>query len=257
MSSSRKADPVVDKRRKMESGTHKHKEKNKRVIKNLFDCINDKMLVLENDEFVSFVNKCTDLENKELLLQDFNTFMSDEKNRYEFLSLFYHSYEASDTEIDSTIDNETAQMRYFMDTRVCFNCGEAGHIDYKCPKRIQQLCILCGDINHVRFNCPQIVCTKCGRCGHKFRECKEEVDRRTKYAICSRCPNRHTVADCPLSWRRYRFDRLRNTNIRMSCCYCLSTGHFIDDCNLTRSKTSIFTGHYERMVYCRRRSNRE
>ncbi|ELA46858.1 hypothetical protein VCUG_01632 [Vavraia culicis subsp. floridensis] len=244
----RKLTIATDKRRK----TAEDETEDDSTIRSLFDFSKNGSINVNAEKIVLFIKRCFDVHNKEQLFKNFKEFISDENNKYEFLSLFYHSFESSDSEVSDNTESENAQLRYFADTRVCYGCGETGHVESKCPKRTQQICILCGYTDHPRFNCPQIVCTKCGLCGHRYRECKENVDRRKRYIICTRCPNKHTIPDCPLTWRRYKFDRLSKNSVRMSCCNCLKNDHFVDDCDLRRSKTSIFTGYYEQMVYHRR-----
>lgn len=236
-----------EKRRKMQKD-----ENDESNFKNLFDFKKGGSVNLSNEKVIAFIKKSFNIENRELLFKNFKDFICDENKKSEFLSLFYHSYESEDAEINENKENESTQLRYFADTRVCYNCGEVGHVEGKCPLKTQQVCILCGYNDHIRYNCPQIICAKCGLCGHRYRDCKEEIDRRKRYMICTRCPNKHTVPDCSLIWRRYKFDKLNRNEIRMSCCNCLKKDHFVDDCDGKRSKNGIFTGFYDQLIYHRR-----
>ncbi|KRH91840.1 E3 ubiquitin ligase interacting with arginine methyltransferase, partial [Pseudoloma neurophilia] len=167
----------------------------------------------------------------------------------ELLSLFYHSFETSQRSSTINKDNsENEQRRYFMDTRICYKCGKTGHIDSQCPDRVKQLCILCGCIDHQRYNCYQIICLNCNKHGHRVRDCKEKVDQKSKFSTCNKCPGRHTVRDCPITWRRYKIYDLDNRPIKMSCSNCFANDHFLDDCFIKRSKSSIFTKRFMEMV---------
>lgn len=170
-------------------------------------------------------------------------------NEEDFLSLFYHSYELDDNDKKGSVESKgNERSRYFLDTRICYKCGKIGHIDIKCPDRVKQLCILCGCIDHSKYNCLLIICSNCNKHGHRYRNCREMFDTKQKFRFCDRCPNRHTVRDCPLSWRRYKYYNPENIAINMSCSFCLGDDHFIDDCNIRKSKNSIFTEKYEEML---------
>lgn len=211
------------------------------------DDLETKNIKLEDPQEVTCFSK--DQPTHNMSLSENGSFDSIGIDEEVFLSLFYHSYEMNDEDKRKSAEtNGNEQSRYFLDTRICYKCGKIGHIDSKCPDRIKQLCILCGCIDHQRYNCLQIICTKCNKHGHRFRECRENVDHRQKYHLCDRCPNRHTIRDCPLSWRKYKYFGLENLSINMSCSFCLKEDHFIDDCTIRKSKNSIFTEKYENML---------
>lgn len=163
----------------------------------------------------------------------------------DFLSLFYHNTETIVEKSNEFIEGEKTQRRYYADTLICYECGETGHINKKCPKRIKDVCILCAQKGHERRNCPMMICNKCYLCGHQSRFCPAK-DLHSRYQICRRCPSgEHTVRDCPSQWREYRIkDCVITSNIRKSCCLCFSDKHFVDDCKKNRTRFSIFNSDY-------------
>lgn len=226
-------------------------EKSDNVL-NLFYFVENGQINLDDEKVENFIEECFGLEMKRKFYSDPIVFLQDEENKSEFYSLFYHSYETNEeNKKNNQENNENDQKRYFADTRICYRCGLTGHIDAKCPDKNKSLCILCGCIDHQRFNCPQLVCSRCGMCGHRFRDCKEQVDQRRRFNLCNRCPNRHTIYDCPSHWRRYKIYDIKDCPIKMSCCYCLGEDHFIDDCQIRKTKNSIFTERYEEIVFNR------
>lgn len=215
----------------------------------LFDLEEENTINFGNNDIKEFTKNCLGEIKINDLLTNPEFFLQNENNKDDLLSLFFHSYESNIEDKKSNFDeSENTQKRYFADTRICYNCGEIGHIDSKCPKRISKICILCGSTDHIRYNCPLVICSKCGFCGHRFKDCRENIDRRKRYNFCFRCPNKHIINDCSYHWRKYRYNRLDSKQINKCCCYCLSSNHFIDDCHIRKSKNSIFTVKYEEML---------
>lgn len=236
------------KRHKMSENTE-----NSRVL-NSFDLVRYGKIDLNDENVQEYIEKYLGREFREELEKDPIEFLGIEENKIEFYSLFYHSFESFEEKNKKDKENsESEQRRYYADTRICYKCGLTGHIDSKCPERTKNLCILCGCTDHQRFNCPQIVCAKCGMCGHRFRDCRESFDQKRRYNLCKSCPNRHSIDDCPLVWRKYKFSTLENRLIKMACSFCCKTDHFIDDCQVRKTKNSIFTEKVDEIVYFNRR----
>lgn len=163
----------------------------------------------------------------------------------DLMSLFFHYTEIP---TESSIYNlENLNYRYFGDNRICYTCGETGHIENKCKKKNQLVCILCGNNDHEKYSCPQIVCQKCNLCGHKFKDCNEKVDRK-RFCICRKCPYKHSISECSFFWRKYKLLHNHFKIFRRSCPVCFSDKHFIDDCHENKSKFSIFTNKFKFLI---------
>lgn len=161
----------------------------------------------------------------------------------DILGMFFHY---RDAEIQSSCheDMSATSARYFGDSRICYSCGGSGHIESSCPTRNNNVCILCASVDHEKYNCPQMVCSKCNMCGHRFRDCREDNDRR-RFICCNRCPYEHPVSDCPAVWRHYKTNGRRPIRPANVCCsMCYGNDHFIDDCGGGRAKYSIFTNNF-------------
>ncbi|KAG0437513.1 Protein AIR1 [Dictyocoela muelleri] len=201
-------------------------------IKSLMDLIEEKNNVFE----LNLDNPLTIQYLKDEGLSDYT--------EEDILSLFFHY---KDTEIKSDIYEDTYNLgtRYFGDSRICYSCGESGHIESTCPSRNYNVCILCGSIDHEKYNCPQMVCSKCNKCGHRFKDCQEHNDKR-RFIYCRICPYEHPISECPMSWRNYRNINRRPSRLRnIHCSICYSNNHFIDDCGSGRAKYSVFTLNYK------------
>lgn len=163
----------------------------------------------------------------------------------ELLSLFFHTKDTEITKPELINDNDRTQRRYFLDTLVCYECGESGHINKKCPTRIHDICMLCAGRGHKKSECPMMVCNKCYNCGHQSRMCP--VNTKSRFIMCKNCPTDHSVRDCP-TWREYRVNNMKiDTNVKKSCCICFGE-HFVDDCKRNRSRVSIFNSDFMKIV---------
>lgn len=167
----------------------------------------------------------------------------------DLLSLFFHNTDVAIDKPVVSLDGDTQQRRYFADTLVCYECGETGHINKKCPKSSTDVCVLCSLKGHERFDCPMMVCHKCYMCGHNARMCPERKNNE-RYLLCKVCKvGEHTVGDCPRKWRQYVVAKDVDTQgIRKSCCICFSNKHYMDDCSRARTKFSIFNSNFMSIV---------
>lgn len=173
---------------------------------------------------------------------DHNTF-------YNILSMIYHSEDVEVTNGICAKESPVAKRRYFCDTTICFSCGEMGHEVNKCSKTSGDVCGLCGSEGHARLHCPYMLCSACGRSGHRTSCCKEKKDP-DRMRMCRTCPTgMHSTAECPRIWRRYKCrDKAVRRNVYKSCPRCLSKTHFIDDCNTSVSRSSVFTSSFLRFL---------
>lgn len=126
----------------------------------------------------------------------------------------------------------------------CTNCGERGHMRFKCrnaPK--QAICYMCGEKGHREPRCPKTICFNCGAKTRSFvrgcKSCSREAD-----VTCFLCGERgHTQRSCPDLWRRYhsttednvplKEDFERNPRARW-CSICGRSGHQAHACNDAR-----------------------
>ncbi|EPR79203.1 Arginine methyltransferase-interacting protein [Spraguea lophii 42_110] len=170
--------------------------------------------------------------------------------------LLYHFTEQITSENKSTAEDQQ-KSRYFQDTRLCYECGKVGHIESNCFKRKTKSCILCSSTEHIKSECPQIICSKCNLSGHRYKECKERIDKEYRFGICQQCPNRHTNMECTLHWRKYITEGKKKSSIKYACNNCLSTEHFIDDCTIRKNKSSIFCKDYKFYIRRGKRINKK
>jgi len=235
-------------------------EENIKKEKNLFDFIEKVdnsvcILDLNNPEVIKYLVR--DVKGACIGTSD------EEASKVDLLSIFNQSLDTSiDRNLELTSDNRAS--RYFADNRICFNCGKIGHVDRKCPSKNVKTCILCSGHDHTKGSCPQIVCLRCGMCGHRIKDCKtlyksldnnskiNKVDNGLRFKMCNKCPNEHSMFDCPRKWRVYLTSSLENlemNRIRKICVNCFSDDHFLDDCYKHRhSKTSIFCNSFYKYI---------
>uniref|UniRef100_A0A182WJY2 Zinc finger CCHC domain-containing protein 7 n=1 Tax=Anopheles minimus TaxID=112268 RepID=A0A182WJY2_9DIPT len=126
----------------------------------------------------------------------------------------------------------------------CSNCGEQGHMRYKCrnaPK--QPICFMCGEKGHKEPRCPKTVCLNCGAKARSFvRRCKSCT--RDAEITCFTCGLRgHAQRSCPDLWRRYHSTIEDNVPLREQyesnpnarwCCICGKSGHQAHACTDAR-----------------------
>lgn len=169
-----------------------------------------------------------------------NTYESDQK----LISLLYHSPDVQTVKLVSDKENDSVIKRYYLDTTLCYTCGQIGHTERKCRRNLDPFCVLCTGA-HTKSSCPMKVCNKCNLLGHTFKECKEESDPK-RFKKCVYCVNEHTESDCPI-WRQYIFkdDTFVKPLSIKGCTNCGSNNHFVDDCRTKKSKFSIFTSDYK------------
>lgn len=137
--------------------------------------------------------------------------------------------------------------RYFCDTTTCFRCGEAGHGVRECQNMSGSACELCADPGHIRLHCPCRFCIRCRRAGHLSNACRDKKEQ-GRGRMCAACSGRHSAADCPRMWRRYRLLDGGRGEVRKACPICLSRTHFLDDCEAERQQTSIFSSSFLRIA---------
>ncbi|KAM0677185.1 hypothetical protein BDAP_002196 [Binucleata daphniae] len=166
----------------------------------------------------------------------------------DILSLFFHIEETSVQKLNEQSDETKTQRRYYADTLVCYECGETGHINKKCPERLQNICILCAEKGHDKRKCPMQICNRCYKCGHFSKECTSKESRNRFYS-CRRCKYEHAERDCPMEWRRYCIveDDEKKCIIK-SCCICYKKDHFVDDCRKGKTRISIFNSDFRSIV---------
>ncbi|XP_053683783.1 uncharacterized protein LOC128733932 [Sabethes cyaneus] len=124
---------------------------------------------------------------------------------------------------------------------ICNNCGERGHMRYKCRNRPKPgICFMCGQTGHQEPRCPNTLCLKCGEKTRNFmRGC--QACSREQNMSCHLCGIRgHAHRNCPDKWRRYHStieDNVpltqtlnRNPNAK-HCCICSRPGHQAHMCN--------------------------
>lgn len=166
----------------------------------------------------------------------------EDMDKYELLSEIFHSETMHVDRDDSIVIVKNENKRYFGDNTLCYKCGETGHVSRACQKSVERNCMFC-DLYHANRPCDYVFCYNCLNFGHKEKYCRE---KKTARFICKSCPSQlHYECDCPRSWRHYN---ILNSNVRpefrMSCAYCHSPGHFIDDCKMKDCQISIFTKNY-------------
>ncbi|XP_055531290.1 uncharacterized protein LOC129722085 [Wyeomyia smithii] len=124
---------------------------------------------------------------------------------------------------------------------ICNNCGERGHMRYKCRNRPKPgICYMCGQTGHQEPRCPNTLCLKCGEKTRNFvRGCQSCA--REQNMSCHMCGVRgHSQRNCPDKWRRYHStiednvplskSFIRNPNAK-HCCICSRPGHQAHMCN--------------------------
>jgi protein AIR1/2 len=153
----------------------------------------------------------------------------------------------------STVCDILSLVCHAEDTGCLSASSSAGKKRYRCDgttgtKRwsSSDVCELCADPGHVRYRCALSYCVKCRRVGHQPRACRENKDPRVS-ELCQDCPSaRHSVADCPRTWRKYKLNKMREKRpILKACPACLSTDHFVDDCSSDAMSFSIFTSSFD------------
>jgi hypothetical protein len=152
---------------------------------------------------------------------------------HELLSLIYHSGDIEVGKGLSTSNIATHKKRYYCDEQESKR-GEA--VD---------TCELCAAPGHMKYKCKFRYCVKCRKVGHQSGGCRESKDPRI-YELCKRCPSaRHSAADCPRGWRKYKLSgEMKECPIYRACPICLSTEHFVDDCSSDATCFSIFTSSF-------------
>ena len=85
----------------------------------------------------------------------------------------------------------------------CFNCNERGHRTLECPQpKKEKVCWLCGEIGHLRKNCRNELCYNCSEQGHQAKKCPKPRCRADD--MCNRCHAfGHFESFCPDRWRQY------------------------------------------------------
>lgn len=162
--------------------------------------------------------------------------------KFEILSLLFHKETIKVEALGEISVVKNDRKRYFEDSTVCYNCGEIGHVSRNCRVERERNCMYC-DINHRGRPCDFVLCDNCLNMGHSSRNCR---NRSRQSRICRSCPLQcHYEDECPRTWRKYK---LRNTakgcDLVMSCPYCYSDSHFMDDCLMKDRKFTIFTKNF-------------
>ncbi|TBT96485.1 hypothetical protein CWI39_3803p0010 [Hamiltosporidium magnivora] len=191
-----------------------------------------------------------DLDSPELRnIIDLDLTILNEDLENKIFTLLYHSREINLQKCEQSKNEELELKRYFLDSQLCYSCGETGHTERKCPKRNTLVCILCSRTGHYKYNCPMLVCIKCQECGHRANACQERTDRR-RFMMCRQCSGEHNITECPRKWRKYFYNRNSNNNVPVNkaCPLCCGKNHFIDDCNVKKTKFSIFTSDFRRQT---------
>ncbi|KCZ80066.1 hypothetical protein H312_02522, partial [Anncaliia algerae PRA339] len=198
--------------------------------KTLFSFIKDNKIALDSIEVREFTGNFV-YES---------TYESDQK----LLSLLYHSPDIKISKLISDKENDSSKKRYYVDNTLCYECGQVGHTERRCPRNLEPFCVLCTGA-HYKVNCIMKVCNRCNTLGHIARDCKEEGDRK-RFLQCRKCRYEHSESDCP-RWRRYIFKE--NSYVKplkyRACTNCASDNHFTDDCRSRKSKFSIFNSDYK------------
>ena len=85
----------------------------------------------------------------------------------------------------------------------CFNCNERGHRTLECPQpKKEKVCWLCGEVGHLRKNCRNELCFNCSEPGHQAKKCPKPRCRVDD--TCNRChAYGHFESFCPDRWRQY------------------------------------------------------
>ena len=74
------------------------------------------------------------------------------------------------------IGGAKAHIRYFMQPRTCFKCGQEGHEAKWCPNR---RCGKCWQLGHDKADCPnEVKCNLCGEDGHVSGACPTSYSAR-------------------------------------------------------------------------------
>lgn len=174
--------------------------------------------------------------------------------KYELLSLLFHQETLRIERDESIIISKAENKRYFGDSTMCYKCGEYGHQSRDCQSNIERNCMYCGII-HANRPCEYVFCDNCLCFGHRENRCREQQFPKV---ICRSCPSQyHYTHDCPRAWRRYVTRNLgQSKSFVMSCAYCHSASHFIDDCESKACRFSIFTKHYKELLQTPKRRKR-
>ncbi|ETN59041.1 hypothetical protein AND_009340 [Anopheles darlingi] len=122
----------------------------------------------------------------------------------------------------------------------CHNCGEQGHLRYKCQNAPKPLvCRICGKQGHHEPRCPMTICLNCGSRTRSFvydcANCRPNL--RKKCHICGVLG--HSATMCPDNWRRYHsttednvplVQKFKRNNNAKQCSICGRTNHQAHNC---------------------------
>lgn len=166
-------------------------------------------------------------------------------DKYELLGMLFHNPTLKVDVDKSFLVSKNDKKRYFEDSSVCFNCGEIGHVVKDCVVVKSRNCMYC-DINHDKKPCDYLLCDNCFHLGHTAKFCRS---RPYVPIICKNCPTQyHYTDECPKIWRVYKMQNGGKKNkLIMSCPYCHSDNHFMDDCDMKDRRFSIFTKNFRNL----------
>ncbi|XP_035791217.1 uncharacterized protein LOC118466262 [Anopheles albimanus] len=122
----------------------------------------------------------------------------------------------------------------------CHNCGEQGHMRYKCQNAPKPLvCRICGKQGHHEPRCPMTICLNCGSRTRSFvydcANCRPLL--RKKCHICGVIG--HCATMCPDNWRRYHstiednvplVQKFKRNNNAKQCSICGRANHQAHNC---------------------------
>ncbi|XP_032527167.2 uncharacterized protein LOC116777618 [Danaus plexippus] len=124
----------------------------------------------------------------------------------------------------------------------CNYCNRAGHRDDACHFK-PPVCFMCGDAGHYEPRCPRKICVNCGSPNYVYstmcRNCST-----WKCIKCAECDQSgHPASHCPDVWRRYHDtlsletpleeNRQTKKNHQMFCSGCTRRGHLVHTCRLS------------------------
>ncbi|KAL6121364.1 hypothetical protein NUSPORA_01722 [Nucleospora cyclopteri] len=159
------------------------------------------------------------------------------------LSFFFHN-KTSVVEKDGNLKLQSLEKSRFLESVVCYTCGESGHVTRDCSNVEERRCLYC-DTMHKNESCKFLLCFNCGNLGHTEYNCREKTKQPLK---CKKCSANHDVRECPSKWRRYTIKQSKNRNTVLSCPLCFSNDHMMDDCEFNESEISLFTVKYRNLI---------